>query len=50
MCGRKVAALSTATATVVYTLAVREMWMRGTSTGMERSSGRYWQHSAVLQS
>ena len=37
--GAKVAVLSTATARVVYTLAVREMWIRGTRTGVARSRG-----------
>ena len=40
--GAKVAVLSTATARVVYTLAVRVMWIRGTRTGVARSRGWYW--------
>ena len=30
------------TATVVYTLPVREMWMRGKRIGMDLSKGRCW--------
>ena len=37
----RVVYLSTATATVAYTLAVREMCKRGTRIGMDFSRGRY---------
>ena len=39
---KRVVYLSMATATVVYTLPVREMWMTGTRMGMDLSRGRYW--------